>query len=284
MLPIRHILFPYDFSDQCAAAVPFVRSFAERFKCKVTLVGVLPPIWDLGAGDPHPAHAGDTAAFQDKVQRALTKELDGLQVDRVARRGDPGSIITDYAHSSGVDLIMMPTHGMGPFRALLVGSVTAKVLHDTRCPIWTSPHVEEPLIQEHNPCRNILCAMDTTENSVRVVRWAEQLARSWGADLRVVHAVPSVTDWPALRSERELQESVREDAEKEIREVLRSAHLDLPLRAIVGSPSSVIREEALRDAADILVIGRGVLGETFGRLRTHVMSIIRESPCPVISV
>jgi hypothetical protein len=29
-----------------------------------------------------------------------------------------------------VDLIMMPTHGVGTFRSFLVGSVTAKVLHD----------------------------------------------------------------------------------------------------------------------------------------------------------
>jgi hypothetical protein len=32
------------------------------------------------------------------------------------------------------------------------------------------------------------------------------------------------------------------------------------------------------------VIGRGVMQGLFGRMRTHVYSVIREAPCPVISV
>jgi hypothetical protein len=32
------------------------------------------------------------------------------------------------------------------------------------------------------------------------------------------------------------------------------------------------------------VIGRGVLDETFGRLRTHTYGIVRQAGCPVISV
>jgi hypothetical protein len=43
---------------------------------------------------------------------------------------------------TGADLIMMPTYGMGSFRRHLIGSVTAKVLHDVACPVWTAAHVE----------------------------------------------------------------------------------------------------------------------------------------------
>jgi hypothetical protein len=46
--------------------------------------------------------------------------------------GDPAHAITDFVASNKVDLVMMPTHGYGPFRQLLLGSVTAKVLHDVR--------------------------------------------------------------------------------------------------------------------------------------------------------
>jgi len=34
----------------------------------------------------------------------------------------------------------------------------------------------------------------------------------------------------------------------------------------------------------LIVIGRGVLQGTLGRLRTHAYGIIRNAPCPVISV
>jgi hypothetical protein len=36
-------------------------------------------------------------------------------------------------------MILMPTHGYGPFRQMLLGSVTAKVLHDSKCPVLTEP-------------------------------------------------------------------------------------------------------------------------------------------------
>jgi hypothetical protein len=46
----------------------------------------------------------------------------------------------EFAANHHVDLVMMPTHGVGTFRSFLVGSVTAKVLHDANCPVWTAAH------------------------------------------------------------------------------------------------------------------------------------------------
>jgi nucleotide-binding universal stress UspA family protein len=48
------------------------------------------------------------------------------------------------ARESAFDLIMMPTRGRGRFRAALLGSVTAKVLHDSACAVWTAAHAETP--------------------------------------------------------------------------------------------------------------------------------------------
>jgi nucleotide-binding universal stress UspA family protein len=43
-------------------------------------------------------------------------------------------------------------------------------------------------------------------------------------------------------------------------------------------------KEADTTSPDLIVIGRGVLHETLGRLRTHAYGIIRHAPCPVLSV
>jgi hypothetical protein len=64
-----------------------------------------------------------TRALQSRLDQALTTELDGVPVTRITNAGDPGFRITEVAHHQGVDLIMMPTHGRGLFRSLLVGSV-----------------------------------------------------------------------------------------------------------------------------------------------------------------
>ena len=46
----------------------------------------------------------------------LEDELRNLNVKRVLLYGDPAREIVKYAASEKVDLIVLPTHGYGPFR------------------------------------------------------------------------------------------------------------------------------------------------------------------------
>jgi nucleotide-binding universal stress UspA family protein len=57
-----------------------------------------------------------------------------------------------------------------------------------------------------------------------------------------------------------------------------------PICVTAGDVAETIYEEAHRHDAHLIVIGRGVLHETLGRLRTHAHAIIRQAPCPVLSV
>jgi nucleotide-binding universal stress UspA family protein len=40
----------------------------------------------------------------------------------------------------------------------------------------------------------------------------------------------------------------------------------------------------LAEQADLVIIGRGHADRALGRLRSHTYNIIRNAPCPVISV
>ena len=51
-----------------------------------------------------------------------------------------------------------------------------------------------------------------------------------------------------------------------------------------GDPPKVVCEMAQRQPAGLLVIGRGSAAGVFGRLRANAYAIIRQSPCPVVSV
>src|SRR5277367_2089952 len=124
---IKHILFPFDFSEQGAHATPFVKAIASRFEARLTLLSVLPPVWDLPTVDG-PIVTSDQEMeghLKSRLDQALTKELDGIPVQRETTSGDPGFKIAEFAHDHGVDLIMMATHGGGLFRSMLIGSVTA---------------------------------------------------------------------------------------------------------------------------------------------------------------
>ena len=63
-------------------------------------------------------------------------------------------------HSEQADLILMPTHGHGPFRRLLLGSVTSKVLHDAECPVWTGVHENKDRPAEPMTLKHVVCAVD----------------------------------------------------------------------------------------------------------------------------
>ncbi len=287
MLAIKHILFPLDFSDRCCGAVPFVEAMASRFGARVTLISAVQPFWYGGMGDAGPIIV-DTGEVLDelktKLGSALVKEFGHLPVERVAEFGDPGQVITDFAHNHGVDLIMVPTHGYGPFRSLLLGSVTAKVLHDAQCPVWTAAHVKNSPSPDHVKPRDMLCAVDTTPKSIGLMQWAAEFGKAAGATLRLVHAVPGIEGWPAGQVDRRFEEDMRQEARRQITEMQSLAGVEAPLCIAVGGVADAVREEARRHNADLVVIGRGVLHETLGRLRTHAYGIIRRAPCPVLSV
>jgi nucleotide-binding universal stress UspA family protein len=282
MPTIKHILFPFDFSQQAFQAAPFVREIASRLGARVTLLSVLPPAWDfpvLGVAIVASGDHGMEGELKSRLDQTLTNELagelGGIPVECRTSRGDPALKITDFvddAANGGVDLIMMATHGTGMFRHLLIGSVAAKVLHDAQCPVWTATHAEEQ--RSPKVPRTILCAVDATPEATILMQWSVEFAQRMGAALKLLHVVPPVSDWLALPAERGLQEQAREAARAKIDALRRSAGIEAGARIAVGPIADTVAEDARQEAADLIVIGRG----------SHTQRIVQMSTCPVLSV
>jgi len=47
---------------------------------------------------------------------------------------------------------------------------------------------------------------------------------------------------------------------------------------------NTVTEQAREEGTDLIILGRGAMHETLGRLRTQAHGIIQRSPCPVLSV
>ena len=58
----------------------------------------------------------------------------------------------------------------------------------------------------------------------------------------------------------------------------------LELCIAAGAPGKVIRDFATAQVADLVLVGRGKIQKHFGRLRSNAYAIVRDAPCPVISV
>jgi nucleotide-binding universal stress UspA family protein len=274
---LSRILLPIDFSERSTGAAHCAGTLACHCHCELVIMHVLvPPQYEFGAVDI----AGSMLAelCRDRLQQAkldidefLASELAGMNVRRVVVEGDPSSSIVDFAHEEHCDLIVMPTHGYGPFRRFILGSNTAKVLHDADCPVWTGVHLEDTPATPAIPIRNVLCAVDLGPQSARALQWAAAFAHEFGARLTLMHAAPCGP-------------SVQSPANDELRTLQSSSGVDADLLLEVGEPSPAICGAASRLKSDVLVIGRGSAAGVFGRLRTNAYAIIRQSPCPVVSV
>jgi nucleotide-binding universal stress UspA family protein len=207
---------------------------------------------------------------------ALTKEV---------VEGDPAGRIAEYARDRVVDLIVMATHGYGPFRRLLLGSVTAKVLHDAGCPVWTGPHLEEAPSYESIGFRGIVCAIDLAKGSGAVLQWAGRFAREFGAELAIVHVLPeSLVQLGGLYFDPEWRNLAAAAARDQIVRLQEEFQTAGEVIIEFGDAPVVVSDVASRRKADLLVIGRGRESGTLGRLRATAYAILRESPCPVVTI
>ena len=280
MFQVKTVLFPVDFSDACRAASEQVASTAAHFGAKLLLFHVvqMPAAW---YGDAVAFNAViDVQEVAEERQQALDTllgERDDVAVQRILGYGDIAQAILQCAHNERADLIMMPTHGCGMFRRFLIGSITAKVLHDADVPVWTDAHLPHP--DAGRDGESVICGVDLKSEMAPVIAWASQYAQSYGLDLELVHAVPGYDE---KRGEiMSLGNSV-EDARTRIAELEKEAGIEASVMIKPGPVSQVLRESALKYRARSIVIGQGSLHKTMGKLRTNAYSIVRDAPCSVV--
>jgi len=289
-MPIAsHILFPVDFSERCAAMKPMVLDVARRFGAKLTLLHAMefPPPCYSGPEMMVPVFF-DVPAIRDRAACGLDQyfspvETAGLTVDTVVEDGDAAMAIVQTARRRDIDLIMMPTHGYGAFRGLLMGSVTAKVLHDAEGRVWTSAHDKTSDASEFRGIRNIVCAVGLDPENANLMCYAARLGRVFDARVTVAHALPATSGLEQYLDSG-YRHALTEYSRDEIVKLQAVAKLDLPIVIKPGPPQDVIREAAMETDADLVVIGRGHAQDRLGRIRTHTYSIVHESPCAVLSV
>jgi nucleotide-binding universal stress UspA family protein len=278
---IKRILVPVTFSDNCKGAIRYAQSIGEHFQSELTILHVAEPLEGMVGIDPPYAGAVDMMqSRRDRYREDLQAFCPpGPLEDRTRREvveGDPGIEIVKYADRENVDLIVMPTHGYGPIRRFLVGSVTAKVLHDVKCPVWTGVHMEEAPVPDRLQVRTVACAVDLGLQTRAIICWSAEFAATWGASLRIFHVTMELpeAEWSArLESLARLDIKSHQDA--------------LPIASELHiAPGKVARtvDALAQDAhADLLVIGRSHRSGG-GHLPSNTYAIIRGAPCPVISL
>jgi nucleotide-binding universal stress UspA family protein len=285
---IQRVLLPVDFSPRDRAAAHYVKELAKKLKFDTTLLHVVPPpdyeAAVLEAGSAALQELLDTRMrlANERLQKTCIEELQGLPVARQLRSGFPSDEIVEFADEKRADLIVMPTHGYGPFRRFLLGSVVSKVLHDAHVPVMTGAHMEEPKLEDIH-FGTVAAAIDLSATSSRVLQYAARMAQALGAHIVVVHALAEISSHIGFNFGAKDEIHFDEAARGKIAELC--AGLEVPHEVSIesGDPGPTVNTLAKAGNADLLVIGRSS-ASGMGRLRAHAYSVIRESVVPVISV
>ena len=289
----KKILFPVDFSERTTQAAPHVRAMADRFQAEIVALHVVHyPIAYYGTPEGAYLAEIDTNRLMENSRQVLAAfvadAFPGRNVTQLVEEGEPGNMVAHVAEREAIDLVMIPTHGRGLFRTALMGSVTAKVLHDVKCPVWTGVHAMDAPVPEKFLWRNMMCAIgsDLTshDQTLNLIGKANELAIENQATLWLIHAVPMNEGLPSRSMDTEFTLYLAQTAREYIAELQKEAGTNWGVCIDPGRVEAVVRESCNAHNADLLVIGRGVLGEFGGRLRTHEYAILREAPCPVMSV
>jgi nucleotide-binding universal stress UspA family protein len=292
MPSLSRILVPVEFSPRCRGAVQYAEALSCHFHCEIVLLHVvMPPLANFTSFEAMAYTSAGDLAREIIEQRTIELEAfscsvpSDTQVRRVVLEGDPTQNIVEYASAEKCDLIVMPTHGYGPFRRFLLGSVAAKVLHDAICPVWTGPHMERAPDYSTVRFQNIVCAIDVGLHSREVLCWAAGFAREFGARLSIVHAIPSsATRLGGFYFDPDWRTQLTKTAVERIASFREEMEIEASVAIEAGETPVVVTSAVETLNADLLVIGRGSTPRAHGHLPTNAYAIIRQSSCPVVAV
>jgi nucleotide-binding universal stress UspA family protein len=142
----RHILIPTDGSELAQRAVTHGLSLAKSVGAKVTALTVEASfnVYDVPSSKVHQI----SKAFEEHAEHAkaqATKVLSGVANAAKAAgvpcetvqivQDDPYEAIITTAKDKGCDLIVMASHGRSGITAVILGSVTTKVLTHSSIPV-----------------------------------------------------------------------------------------------------------------------------------------------------
>ncbi|MFY9254287.1 MAG: universal stress protein [Fuerstiella sp.] len=130
------IVVPIDFSGMSVDAVGKACELAASPDL-VHVLHVVPTLDQIAPGAPGhglPTDDDRRAAVRQHFSEFLHQH--GYHgVRDVVLDGEPDTVIAEYAATVNAELIVIPSHGYGGFKRLLLGSVAEHVVRSAQCPV-----------------------------------------------------------------------------------------------------------------------------------------------------
>ncbi len=198
---IRTILVPLDGSVFAEHALPLAIALAGHCGATLRLLRVVPPLADYFFLPPLPTdpldgelrrlHRTDAQAYLDSVVQRL-KDAGPVVCDVMdEEEGISESICAEVART-GVDLIVVSSHGRGAAARFWLGSIADTLVRTAPVPVLLArPPEHPPTADLQHPARlkHLLLALDGHADAERIVEPALAIGKAVGADYTLVRVV-----------------------------------------------------------------------------------------------
>lgn len=134
-LTAKRILVPVDFSDMSVEAIDTALKIVDD-DGSVDVLHVLEILPAMDYGNLYGTVTDESRI--EYTKKSLQKKLSEPRYVTTSLHvciGDPGHQIADFAQRSHADLIVLPSHGYGMIKHMLVGSVAERVVRLAHCPV-----------------------------------------------------------------------------------------------------------------------------------------------------
>jgi universal stress protein A len=153
ILMIQKILVPTDYSEISQRALGTALGLAEKFGARVDVLHVWsapyfgPEYDDLALGEQQQSLFSLIRERAHEEMSRFVQEVGvppGVPVETHVVSGDPAHAVLAWQEEHAPDLLVVGTHGRTGARYLLLGSVAARLVQLSRCPVLTVPGTASP--------------------------------------------------------------------------------------------------------------------------------------------
>jgi nucleotide-binding universal stress UspA family protein len=283
-----NILLAVDGSDNAYEAVHALKYFARSEQ--LTLLHAL--------NVPRPAYPMMLPEVAEEIYKTLEQTMreDGERLlNRVQsllpmhagpstkhlRMGSPAETIVSMAEEQKADLIVMGARGLGPVKERLLGSVSHRILTLAHCATLI---VNGPV----KSMKQILLPLQGPSDAEAAIRFLQLKPFHDAVEFTLLTVLPSTEPpWPgnaaAAAASTEILEKQAESIES-VAERLRAIGYQAHGVAVVGTPSTMILQEATTLRSDLILMGtRGRQGITRFVLGSVSHAVLHKTPCPVLA-
>ena len=143
MKPVNKILVPIDFSPHSSEAIERAADMACRYGATLELLHVFNPVAYAMAESQRVPDGEQVESALDEFRRKLVEAQEDAgaagapRVTATLLEGGVFESILRFARENGHDLIVMGTHGRSGLPHMVIGSIAARVVRTSSCPVLT---------------------------------------------------------------------------------------------------------------------------------------------------